>query len=417
MALRQESITKWIDGADLAKPYFYLDWDINKMFPENQATWYHKVPIGKKIKWKKVIKVGYREVTLCSSYLPYHTDVIEGSMYDSFLQSHLQKAVRRKKKRASVFTADLLLELNPLKLLRRLPIVMIEDSFGHQSFPTVIWLMCLLSIKGNNLFENQKRWILGVVYLITCFQYKEHVGHETDDFVFSSNLSKIHNIKHKDTQDIIYSVETRRCYGGMKNDDNMFQSYEKQYLERFSGKNVPEIWSTLFYEKIRPIYTKKTKFEQQEWLLEGYDFHTNPMLLKLLEEEFNEFDEDEHKRAIWYKSSGINYRKTLNYNLKNEKYDLVATEYIPDNITIHWNIIRRTVRRKAWGFVQGMLENLNLMYPDWIDYIPWTPQVLEESQILRVPDTSNTDGVFKNDSSLRNHFPEENKESNYDEDQ
>jgi len=33
------------------------------MYPENQATWYHKAPTTNKIKCKKVIKVGYREVT------------------------------------------------------------------------------------------------------------------------------------------------------------------------------------------------------------------------------------------------------------------------------------------------------------------------------------------------------------------
>ncbi len=45
--MRQESITKWITGLEIAKPYFYLEWDINKMSPINQATWYHKIPDDK----------------------------------------------------------------------------------------------------------------------------------------------------------------------------------------------------------------------------------------------------------------------------------------------------------------------------------------------------------------------------------
>ena len=376
--IRQESITKWITGLEIAKPYFYLEWDMKKMKPENQAMWYHKIPEDKIIKWKKVIKVGYREVTLCSSYIPEQNDVDEeSSIYGSFLQSHLQKAIRRKNKRASVFTADLLLELNPMKLLRRLPIIMIEDSFIHQSFSTLIWLMCSMSIKNDKrkLHEHQKRWLLGVVYTITCFEYKECLEDVEDfeNFVFSNKLSKIHKIKVMDIQDIIYSVETRRCYGGMKGDDNMFQSIEHLYLEKCKEIYEETIWKTLFYTEVRPIYTKKTKFKQKEWLFEGYDFHTNPSLLKILEDEFSEYDQEEHKRTIWHCSSGINYRKQLNFH--NKKYIVINNDYIPNNIKDHWNIIKRFIQKKAWGFVQGMLENLNIMYPEWIDFTPYVSSI------------------------------------------
>lgn len=318
MALRQESITKWVEGIDktsVVKPYFYLHWDFEKeMFPKKQASWYHKLPSGTKIGWKKVIKIGYREVLLCSSHKPHKSDENYGSIYDSFLQSHLQKAIRRKNKRASVFTADLLLEISPLKLMRRLPIIMIEDTFIHTSFSTLIWIMCSMSIKNDKmgLSENQKKWILGVVYLMANFNYKEYVNNNTTIWIFSSNLSKINKLNNLDIQDIIYSVETRRCYGGMKGDDIMFQSFEKDYMDRFSfcEKKDDTKWNSIFYKDVRPIHTKKTKFKQNEWLYEGYDFHCNPMLLKVLEEAFPDYNEDEHKKAIWYKSSGINFRVT-----------------------------------------------------------------------------------------------------------
>ena len=184
MALRQESITKWmigIDKNDIVKPYFYLDWDFkNDMYPYNQASWYHKIPPDKKVKWRKIIKIGYREVSLCSSHEPCSNNEYVGTTYDSFLQSHLQKAIRRKNIKASLFTTDLLLELSPLKLMRRLPIIMIEDTQIHCSFPTLIWIMCSMSISNDKrgLFENQKRWILGVVYLMTITNYKDYIENE-----------------------------------------------------------------------------------------------------------------------------------------------------------------------------------------------------------------------------------------------
>lgn len=389
MSLRQETITKWIDGIDknaIVKPYFYLDWDIkNKMLPNKQATWYHKIPPDKKVVWRKVIKIGYREVSLCSSFEPLKAVDDMGSTYDSFLQSHLQKAVRRKNKRAVIFTADLLLELSPLKLIRRLPIIMVEDTFIHKSFSTLIWLMCAMSIKNDrrNLHENQKKWILGVVYLLAGVNYKEYIDHDTNDWIFPNHLTEIHKIKNLDIQDVIYSIETRRCYGGMKGDDAMFQSYEKKCIDIFSY-NIDDKWSNLFYKNVRPILTKKTMFKQKEWLMEGYDFHCYPSLLGRLEEEFPEYNQDEHKRAIWYKSSGINFRVMLKYDFEKRKYIHSPKTYIPDNITEHWNKIRRFVRRKAWGFVQGMLENLNMMYPDWIDYTPYVPPC----EVINSSDTS-----------------------------
>lgn len=378
MLHRQETITKWIKGYDknnIVKPFFYLDWDIeNKMFPENSATWYHKIPTEKKIMWRSIIKIGYREVLLCSSFIPINTE-FSSSVYDSFLQSHLQKAIRRKNKKAAVFTADLLLELNPLKLLRRLPIILIEDTFIHKSFSTLIWLMCALSIKNTNngLNDNQKKWILGVVYIMSNGNIKEYIDHNNINFIFSNNIYEINKLNNKYIQDIIYCLETRRCYGGLKGDDYMLQSLEKKYIDIFSNNNDNPLWEKLFFKTIRPIILKKTKFKQNEWLMEGYDFHCQPTLLQRLEEEFPEYDYDEHKKTIWHKSSKINFRTVLNYDLKTKKYFQVNKEYIPENITNHWNKIRQSIRKKAWCYIQGMLENLKLMFPDWIDYKPYEP--------------------------------------------
>ena len=413
MSLRQETIIRWIDGAnknDIVKPYFYLEWDIkNKMIPEQPATWYHKIPPEKRVAWRKVIKIGYREVLLCSSFVPVNA-TFSNSIYDSFLQSHLQKAIRRKNKKAAIFTADLLLELSPLKLLRRLPIMLVEDTFIHQSLSTLIWLMCSLSIKNisTGLHVNQKRWILGVIYVMSVGNIKEYVDHDTSNFIFSNHLSDIHRIKSKEVQDVIYSLETRRCYGGLKNDDDMFQSFEKKYIDIFLNNDTNSKWKQLFFQKVRPILLKKTKFKQNEWLMEGYDFHCQPMLLRLLEEEFPEYDQYEHKQTIYYKSSGINFRTVVKYDCNKKKYFHVNKEYIPENITENWNKIRQFVRRKAWGYIQGMLENLNLMFPEWIDYTFYVPKQSDASlENTSVPQEQSSSTSKYNEDDKKNGCKEE----------
>ena len=385
MKTRQENITRWltnINNISVAKPYFFLDWDMNNMLPINQATWYDILPTDKKIRWKKIIKIGYRDIVLCSTFIPLHCSEIKSSTYDTFLISHLQKSIRRKKNRSSIYTADLLLEISPLKLIRRLPIIMIEDTYCHESFTTLVWLMCLMIIKKENycLHENQKRWILGVVYLMSILNYNETIYYDKLDFIFSNNLTKIHNIKNKNIQDIIYSLETKRCYGKIKNDDLMFQSYINKYLEGFQYET--DIWKSIFFIKIKPILTKKIKFQQKEWLLEGYDFHCNRFLLTSLTEEYPEYTEEEHKDAIWYESSSVNFRNKITYNVKIKKYEIVNKIDTCYDIKILWNNIKKSIRRKAFFYIIGMLENLNTILPDMVKYVPYEKSVpLEKEEI------------------------------------
>ena len=131
--MRQESIVKWTNKSLIIKPYFYLESPF-------KAVWCKEKPDN--VKWIQTVKIGFREISLCCFYKPTLENENFGSLYDSFLLSHLQKAIRRKNNRAAIFTADLLLEISPLKLLRRLPIIMIEDTFPHHSFTTLVWLIC-----------------------------------------------------------------------------------------------------------------------------------------------------------------------------------------------------------------------------------------------------------------------------------
>ena len=361
--LRQETIKKWIKGSVIEKVYFYLEWNDNELLPIKQASWSHKIPIN--IKWKKVIKIGYREIILCSSFTPKKELKVNENLkdYNSFLISHLQKAVRRNKINASLYTADLLLETEPIKLLRRLPIIMIEDTQIHHSYSTLVWLMCLVSSKFS-LNKNHKRWVLGVVYLLSISKYKEDFDYN-DKWFFYKKIKLIHSIKNNLLQDIIYSLETRKCYGGLKGDKIMIESFQNIYLNRYLHNDIDSKFESFFYKKVKPIMTKKVKFKQTDWLLEAYDFHINKSLPWILESEFPEYNTDEYKKAIWYRSSGINFRNVIKFN---KKFIYCGKNIIPKQITEIWNKIKTYVRRKSWGFIQRMLEDLHSVYPEWIDF-------------------------------------------------
>lgn len=62
------------------------------------------------------------------------------------LKSHLQKCVRRSHTQLAVKTALTILRLNPGELLRRLPIIMLEDAhLFPASFISLVWLMAATS--------------------------------------------------------------------------------------------------------------------------------------------------------------------------------------------------------------------------------------------------------------------------------
>lgn len=354
--LRQETIKKWMKGSNknnLEKAYFYLDWKLD--MPIN-ISWYHKIP--RNVKWKRVIKVGYREITLCSSFVPIEKKFITNENlkpYHSFLISHLQKAVRRRKHIASIYSADVLLEINPIKLLRRLPIIMLEDTQLHKSLNVLVWLMCLISDNKHQLTEYHKRWILGVVYLLSSSKYKEIVNNN-NEWVFYKKIKVIHSLKNMELQDIIYSLETRNCYGGMKGDSLMIENFQSVYLKRYLRNDIDKKYESFFYEKIIPIMTKTIKFTRKNFLLEGYDFHCNSSLPYILECEFPENNINEYKTAIWLKSSSTNNRVLITF--AENKFIICINKFIPSYIKTIWNNIRSFVRKKAWGFIQMMSDDL-----------------------------------------------------------
>lgn len=361
MTLRQESIQKWIINDNYAKPYFFLDWIPSHSFPISEAKWYKKIPSDMKVAWRKTIKIGYREVSLCSSYIP---DKFTGNIilnYTSFLISHLQKAVRRKNYKNAVCTGNILLHLDLVKLMRRLPIIMIEDSFMNKSFTTLIWLMCLVS-SGYDLNENQKKWVLGLIFLITKFEFKEYISPIKNEWVFNKNIKQIHNLNNNTIQDIIYCLETRKCYGGLEGDKYMIMNRCIEYINIF--KNTDDIlFNMMLKREIIPIYLDILYINKNEWLLEAYDFHCFSSILNSLVNEYDDYSEDEFKEAIWFMSSSLNFRSTLKYNKQQNKYLHIKDRIISEDIYCLWNKIKYYVRRRAKYYIYFLHKELNDILP------------------------------------------------------
>ena len=287
------------DQSDQSEKYYYLQWN-NKFKPNGNAYWTNKKP--DKINFIAPMQNDY----ICG----YFEDIDEKTynlpsekVYKniSYLKSHLQKCIRKKDDIRAIPTCYHLLKLDANELLRRLPIIMLEDTILHESFTTLIWLMVALSTKKFKLKTYMYEWILGVIYVLCIIDEKDYINSVNDN----------NNIK----SDLARSINLRISYGGTENDINMLED-----RLRHNSKKVNTVI-------IRPISLMSIKeLNIDDWDFSAIDYHCNSKFLEYISKKYDEIEVDELKKIIWNHSSGVNVRdKSPTYNIKgwNEIKDYV----------------------------------------------------------------------------------------------
>tara|TARA_B100000214_G_scaffold375263_1_gene360874 strand:- start:3534 stop:4448 length:915 start_codon:yes stop_codon:yes gene_type:complete len=271
--------------------YFYLEWiDRRPKLP---------VLVDKEpdvINYSEKVKVDKKEIIICGNintkftkYYPPKKN--EYSKYQ-YLQSHLQKAVRRMEDVKSIQTAKHLLDLNLTAFLRRLPIIMLEDVTIHESFSIIIWLMIAVS-KGYELRYEMVKWLLGVVYYLSLEDEKTYYCNNDRDKMEIDTQNKY--------KALLYSLRFRKEYGGMKGDMNMIE-----YYIHMIHKGEIKIKT----EKIQliQINEKKLILNKKDWIYQANDFHCNKSILKQIKNYHTDYSEEYIQKLIWYFSSSINKR-------------------------------------------------------------------------------------------------------------
>ena len=153
------------------------------------------------------------------------------------LKSNLQKCVRRSLNEFAINTALCLMILDPNELLRRLPIIILEDVILHEDYTFLVWLMCAVSknLKINDFFLDK---CLNIVNDISINKNREIVNPniqykkidlrkiEKDDF------SNFLNSKQKN---LLWSIELRKSYGGMNGDMKMLNYFTNKWYDKFKN--------------------------------------------------------------------------------------------------------------------------------------------------------------------------------------
>jgi hypothetical protein len=290
---RDEVGKKEVEKKEVSK-YFYLSFT-NKFKPDIQAIWLNERP--KKINFMESMKDFY----LCG-YFPDYIDEKKFSLgkeavYKNihYLKSHLQKCIRKCDDNRAIQTARHLLKLDANELLRRLPIIMLEDVFLHESFTTILWFM----IANKTSFKMQKymyEWILGLIYVLCKISKKD----EYIDIVNNYSEREI----SKEESSILYSIEIRGKYGGTEDDILFLEKCKKIWERRFLQKNVRV--NTI---KIRPICVHMSDMDINDWDLSAIDYHCNNKFIEIIGKKFDDISHEDLQKMIWLNSSGVNKRE------------------------------------------------------------------------------------------------------------
>jgi len=317
------------------------------------------------------------EVQLCSA-IPSHpapstTRLVRhhSQLSVPVLKSILQKSIRRRRPLPAVRVAMELVDKSLGELLRRLPIIILEDSTLHPDLPLLVWLMMAHSrdyIVPPRLIVRALR----VIYETASCQWSDSLPSDVkakddeslmthavsfsllDELLLSSALPN-------DAMSIVWSMLSRAEYGGMRGDMHMLQGYARLWKERLcSGAFPANVKSqftadntereTLQWSSIPTLIHRRSKEQSAERVtalctsgidrltleditIAGIDFHCSSVIDHLLKDQqlvgvcidllllSNEVEvppagrrswlEGIFKSCMWKYSSGVNRRRPL----------------------------------------------------------------------------------------------------------
>ena len=160
------------------------------------------------------------------------------------LQSALQKAVRRRRPAAAVRLARTLQLANWNTFIRRLPIIVIEDSTLHPALPLLVWLMMATSKGFRPVQAHLDACVAIVGEVASCGAWD--VGRSEMNAagsaprpppppLASAACDALRSTQHAA---LVRAILARARFGGMAGDVAMLQAYARLWLARFAAEGA-----------------------------------------------------------------------------------------------------------------------------------------------------------------------------------
>lgn len=237
------------------------------------------------------------------------------------VKSNLQKCIRRCLTSKAVRSAYAMLSFSSFEALRRLIIIILEDSLPIPALSTLAWFMMITS-KGYSLTSENVSWILGVVYLV-CEKVK-YRGSEFHDLSGESkrvDLEKLdryspHSEDLSSEIAVVWSIAFRRAYGGMKGDMEMLENLTHKYYSVLTLRDPSPEWNyhqILEKLEVEPVALSSLGvFNPRKVLIPAcVDQHSYLQIVKVTHDNFPNISETDIQKAIWTLRGRINIRPNL----------------------------------------------------------------------------------------------------------
>ncbi len=268
--------------------------------------------------WKQIVTFrdaiaeGDKKLVIAATFpqRPFQLPRVGARYQTSVLKSNLQKAVRRGRVEAAVATAFQMAcqgSEDLTELLRRLPIILLEDTLlNSKVLARWVWWMLAVS-KGWILSDVEwKRLLADLAFVASQRGTPFREGGLCFDCEAPLPCFKILEVAEEGKRVGLFAVWIRSQWGGMAGDMNMLRGLALDWLRR-----PEEDWvrGGVLRGPPHPLLPTFPIFDLAAHALdEAVDFHCCPGMLKDFAEQTGA-DEVEIKRAIWEHRSSVNLRE------------------------------------------------------------------------------------------------------------
>ncbi|KAJ3426561.1 hypothetical protein M0812_26127 [Anaeramoeba flamelloides] len=378
----------------------------------NNEQWsYQSINLrGSWVKKKVYLRVSTTQKPIQEDVLPTVSEYYNINI----IKSSIQKCVRRRLAESVVRLSVQMMVQDFDSFIRRLPIILVEDSvLDHCGYSFLVWMM-VATCNGWKPTRAQILRILEITYLAALSGYHDHLNFEWDQKFIQAlivkqltndeeEIEKEKNTKENDPieskwtlnsqqQTLVGTLLIRAAYGGMEGDQNMLMGAIVTWYNRL--KNYQESWYKFLGSQyslgcserilsIIPLFPEETQIQNKlcpnssdtklqtnlissngkiafkkiltPWdkFKEAIDYHCVGQLInKLKLRIYNKFNEQQLRTAIWYHRSGI-YNKQYVVDRKN----VFNSPNFPKNKD-QQIIEKKKITLECWNYIESHLEDI-----------------------------------------------------------
>lgn len=259
----------------------------------------------------------------------------------SVIKSALQKNVRRRRGDQAARCAFWLMKKSFTDFIRRLPVIILEDSVLNPQFAVVVWFMVAES-KGYTPSNKDAHYLVNIVKQIALCKYRDPLPEFSDEDALKINAFGTKGCDDLSGQKgvLCRAILCRARFGGMRGDVSMLIKYAFLWHRRFRGSDHDPIppaignglsqtcsdgnqWMSLVQSVHVPFtplaFSDFRNLGKKDIPLAGVDFHCIPKIIdtavsayaKKVKEPINSDTPGNLKSAMWYFSSSVNHKLLL----------------------------------------------------------------------------------------------------------